>query len=92
MVIQPSLGLFMICNTVWTHGRVVLFINDQWTYTTPQSTPVLKIKGEDSEGHTITFVPHTEPLEVVGLLQAPDGNQRAQVATLVGKAYDWSKT
>ena len=37
-------------------------------------------------------MPHTEALEVVGLLQAPDGNQRAQVYTLVSKAYDWSKT
>ena len=37
-------------------------------------------------------MPHTEAVEVVGLLQARDGNQRAQVATLVGKAHDWSKT
>eukprot|EP00957_Ditylum_brightwellii_P012165 918473-Ditylum_brightwellii.AAC.1 len=54
------------------------FVNDRWTYASPAFPPVLRIKGEDAQGHIIDYVHHTEPLEVVGLLQSPNGCQKAQ--------------
>eukprot|EP00957_Ditylum_brightwellii_P048844 3706013-Ditylum_brightwellii.AAC.1 len=49
-----------------------------WTYAKPSTPPILKIWGEDNSEHTIDYIKHTKAIEVVGLLQAPDGNQSTQ--------------
>eukprot|EP00957_Ditylum_brightwellii_P044660 3385967-Ditylum_brightwellii.AAC.1 len=67
-------------------------MDGHWIYAKPLTQPILRIWREDKLEHNIEYVAHTEAIEVVGLLEALDGNQSAQVSALISRAKDWATT